>query len=276
MRRAFLWLMIASLALAALLGIIAILVEGLGDIGERVLWTSLLVGAFSMICLGNAFVLERARARPTMLAGIITSLAALGVWLIFVWFDAWQWRGPWGEYLAKTGASLTTVCIWTAHLGMLILPKLEMPAWRWVRRTSLVLAAILGLSIITFFWTEYDEEWVFKWTAVLSILTACGTVVTPILALIGRLRHREAEGGESSLAARVRISLTCPRCGTMQTLAAGRSRCEKCGLRIGLEIEEPRCACGYLLFGISGDACPECGRAIPEGERWGGSGGGAD
>ena len=35
-----------------------------------------------------------------------------------------------------------------------------------------------------------------------------------------------------------------------------------------IEFEEPRCDCGYLLYRLVGDTCPECGRAVPLSSRW--------
>jgi rRNA maturation protein Nop10 len=37
-----------------------------------------------------------------------------------------------------------------------------------------------------------------------------------------------------------------------------------------VEVEEPRCACGYLLYQLAGDTCPECGRAVAAEDRWSG------
>ena len=35
-----------------------------------------------------------------------------------------------------------------------------------------------------------------------------------------------------------------------------------------IEIEEPRCACGYLLYRLEGDSCPECGAMVTAGVSW--------
>ena len=48
----------------------------------------------------------------------------------------------------------------------------------------------------------------------------------------------------------------------------GHAKCGSCGLRIRITVEEPRCSCGYLLYRLEGDTCPECGREIPEQDRW--------
>jgi rRNA maturation protein Nop10 len=59
------------------------------------------------------------------------------------------------------------------------------------------------------------------------------------------------------------VTLLCPRCGKKQQVPVGQSECSGCRLRIRVQIEEPRCAqCGYLLYGLTSDRCPECGTAI--------------
>jgi hypothetical protein len=44
---------------------------------------------------------------------------------------------------------------------------------------------------------------------------------------------------------------------------AGASQCTACGLKLRIEIEEPRCAkCDYLLWQLPQRRCPECGTAF--------------
>ena len=46
-------------------------------------------------------------------------------------------------------------------------------------------------------------------------------------------------------------------------MAVGRSACCKCGLKFSIEVEEEHCAkCGYSLYKVNSNTCPECGKAI--------------
>ncbi len=266
LRKAFLWSMIVSLSLSAAMGVIAIVFDNFWRADEEALMTSLLVGAFSMICLVCAFVLEKRRARWLMWTGIGCSLGALSVWLLVIWTDPWRWGGgDWVELLFKVGTPLTTTCLWSAHLGLLILLRLKALTPRIVRGTTLVLVAALGATIVGVVWFEEFEDWSGKLVAVLSILGACGTVVTPVLALIDFLAGR---GEAETIPTKVRVRLDCPRCHVQQELLAGPSKCAHCGLRITVEVEEPRCTCGYQLYRLESNHCPECGREVPEADRW--------
>ncbi|NNF44773.1 MAG: hypothetical protein HKO59_02580 [Phycisphaerales bacterium] len=262
MRTTFLWSMIASFALAAALGIIAIIFDGLGRTGERVIITALIVGAFSLTCLAAAFVLERHRAIAITWVGIVGSVLAAATWLLMVWIDPSR---RWEEWLVKIAGTLTAASIWAPHLGLLLLLKIDRHSWRLVRTVTLWLATLLTAFIVLIVWGEWFEDWSGKTVGVLSILTACGTVVSPILAFIERLAQREAP---AALGRAIAVQLACPRCHAEQTLAVGRRQCVSCGLRIELRVEEPRCACGYLLYQLDGDRCPECGRNVADVDRW--------
>jgi hypothetical protein len=265
LRTTFLWTMIVSFALAAAMGIIAILYPDLGHM-EEVLGTSLLVGAFSLTSLACAFVLDRGRLRLMMWVGIAASCLSLAHWVVMIWFDPWSWSGgDWDDFIAKSGTFFTVLAGWAAHFGLLSLLRIDRRSWRLVRTVTLVVSSALAVSIVGVVWTEEFEEWAGKLIAVLSILTSCGTVVTPILALIEKVRRKDEP---AAMERRITVKLVCPRCGIEQTLRSGRDKCTGCGLSIGIDIEEPRCHCGYLLYRLEGDVCPECGRRVDAEERW--------
>ncbi len=257
--------MIASLTLAAGLGTLAILFDGLGNHGERALVTSLIISAASMLCLACAIVLGKRRVRVAMWTGVGSALVALVLWLVVVWFNVWRWPGDWDEVFIETAFVFTTISIWAAHFGLLILPPILRRSWRWVRFVTLVLAALVALTVILVVLTETFEDWSAKLIAVLSILGGCGTGVTPVLAIIERVQRR---GDPIALPRRLKVQLVCPRCRSSQEILAGSSQCASCGLRIKIDIEEPRCACGYPLYQLRADRCPECGRVVEPGTGW--------
>jgi transcription elongation factor Elf1 len=265
LRTTFLWTMIVSLALAAALGILVILFDGLGETGARILGTSLLVGGFSLICLACAIVIDRRRAPIVMWVGLGTSLAALAVWVLTVWSEPLRIGSGGFDTLIKIGTTLTVACCWAAHFGILLLLPVQRREWRILRTATFVTTGLLGVAIVVTAWGEIDKEWMFKVIAVLSILGSCGTVVTPILALIERIQRR---GEPVTIQRSLRLTLTCPRCGRDQQVLVGRSKCQECGLQFRIEVEEPHCTCGYPIYKVEGDRCPECGRAIPVDQRW--------
>jgi hypothetical protein len=261
--QALLWTMIGSLALTALLGVWALLMPVAGRLQEEVLLSCLLIGLYSLPAFGCAIVLHRRRDRPIMWLGIGTAVITLGIWLVGIWTHRTSWILP--DELFKVGFMLTTVSLWAAHFGLLRLAAFQSGWSKMVRAATVVLGAILAVTIIIGIWTEPRDDWFFRLLGVLAILTVCGTIVTPILALIDVIAAR---GGRESLPSSLKIALTCPRCGSSERIVAGAGRCASCGLRIAIDVEEPRCACGYLLHKLQGENCPECGRTIPAADRW--------
>jgi hypothetical protein len=260
--------MIVSLAIAAALGIFAILFEGFGDETGRIIGTALLVGGYSTVALLCAIVQQRNRLTALMWIGIGTGALALGIWLSLIWLDPWLLFDSYEaeKWIAMTGGTLTTLSIWAAHFGVLTLSRLDRPVHQVVRMLTQAVAAFLAVVIIAFIWAEFDiDEWAGKLMAILVILASCGTVVTPVLGLIEHLARRKAP---ETMDRKVEIDLVCPRCGAAQKMKAGAAKCDGCGLRIQIEVEEPRCACGYLLYKLQSDRCPECGREISDEQRW--------
>ncbi|MFK7962214.1 MAG: hypothetical protein AB8G96_17010 [Phycisphaerales bacterium] len=259
LRTAFLWTLIVSLAQAALLGIVVVILPDFIRSDDEILVTALLLGLHSLPSLACSIVVSRHRIRWAMWIGIVCSPVAWALWLPLIWGNPGRWRGgfDWDEILLKTGFSLTFLSVWAAHLGMLSLLRLDRPWFRRARVATLGVAAVLLAISIPAIWWEFDDELLIRFVAVLGILGGCGTIVTPILALLDSFRRRT---GRESIDRDLRVKLVCPRCGADDSLRVGASQCGTCGLRIEVNVEEPRCACGYLLFRLTGDRCPECGR----------------
>jgi hypothetical protein len=273
LRTTFLWAMIISLSAAALIGIAVLLLPDLGPT-EEILASTALFSAFSLVALCCAIVIEKRRLTPIMWTGIAAGAAALLAWLCLVWFHQTM-AGDWDERVARGAGVLTIIACWCAYCGLMALPRPSHPIARGVQWGSIGIWAFLALIWILALcwetWLEHlvesllGEDLALRLMGVLLILGACGTVVTPILWRVQALR---AAASRESVPVELRMQIVCPRCRTRQELLTGRSRCRECGLRIRITVEEPRCACGYLLYRLEGDTCPECGRQVPERDRW--------
>jgi hypothetical protein len=259
LRTTFLWTLIVSLSLAALLGIVAILMPDLIGADEEILVTASLLGVYSLPALACSIVIGRRRIRWAMWTGVVAAPVAWAIWLPLIWGNPWRWTTTfdWDELLIKLGLTLTFVAIWAAHLGMMVLLRLDRTWFRRARVATIGTVTTLLVIGTPAVWAFYDPSWFVRLISVLGILAGSGTVITPIFALLDVLRRR---GMRESVASDLRLRIECPRCGSHETLRVGPSRCAACGLRIETNVEEPRCTCGYLLYKLEGDNCPECGR----------------
>ncbi len=153
-----------------------------------------------------------------------------------------------------------------AHASLTLIMRL-VDGQIWVRRLTIA-AAIAGSASLVWAAAINNLSWnasssapddrSIRLSGAFFIIAACGTLA---LIILGRLnRGVDMEMVQREL---VDISLTCPRCRKSLTLPVGDASCNNCGLRIHTRIEEPRCAkCGYLLYRLTSDACPECGTPI--------------
>ena len=270
LRKAFLWSMIVSLCLAALLGIVALLLPNWVRKDDEILFSTLLFGLYSLLALCCAIVQEKRRLVGWMWIGIAAAAVALPIWLFMLWFDS-SLSYKVEEHLAKTAGSFTTISVFIAQCGLLILPRLDGPLAGFVRKATTIVSIALACTLIFMYWwfewidNYIDDDILVRGMGVMGILTACGTVVTPIIWKVQAVHRIESA---VSIPSRLHIDIKCPRCHVQQELRAGPSKCAHCGLRITIDVEEQRCTCGYQLYRLESERCPECGREIPEADRW--------
>jgi hypothetical protein len=264
--RVFLIGVIASLSLAALLGIYLFLGGwGLGSHDESLIFSTLTLALFSLTSLGAGIVMDRGSPlwRWGMIPAFAVSAVGAVVYLSSFWFlgelvkDWWGWEGR--EVLHR---AMGVIAVWAVALplaGLLGLTRFG-NALTWVRGLSIALVYALALTITALIVLGFGthEELLGRGLGVLSILTLLGLIITPILYRVHGI-DRVAKPESTPLT----MKITCPRCLREQTISTGRSRCENCRLRFALEIEEPRCPkCGYLLHNLTLPRCPECGTAM--------------
>jgi hypothetical protein len=270
LRKAFLWSMIVSLCLAALLGIVALLLPDFVRKDEQILVSTVLFALYSLLALCCSIVMEKRRLVTLMWLGIAGAAAGLVLWLVVIWFDPLM-GGRTEENIVRAAGTFTTPAVLFAQCGLLLLPRLDGPWAAVMRRGTIVVSAMLAATIVFMIWwwdwidNYIDDEILGRGMGVLGILTACGTVITPIVWKVQAVHRVDSV---DSIPSRLRVDIKCPRCETQQQLRTGPAKCATCGLRITVQIEEPRCTCGYQLYRLESEHCPECGREVPETDRW--------
>lgn len=270
LRRAFLWSMIVSLCLAALLGILALLLPNLVRKEEQILFSTVMFGLYSLLALCCSIVMEKRRLVTLMWVGIAGAAAGLGLWLVVIWFHPLM-DGRTEENVVRASGTFTTPTVLFAQCGLLLLPRLDGLWAALMRRGTIVVSAMFAATIVFMIWwwdwidNYIDDGVLVRGMGVMGILTACGTVITPI---VWKVQAAHRVDSVESLPAKLRVQVRCPRCHSQQELLTGRSKCAACGLRITVQVEEPRCSCGYQLYRLESDHCPECGREVPRGDRW--------
>jgi hypothetical protein len=198
------------------------------------------------------------------------------LWLIVIWR-----RSTYGNDFDEVVQVALTVTFFASALtmyGQLLILKTRFFVLRFARHvTGLLLLTSAGL-ISGLVWEvipiESRSSWFGgmgpSWQFLFLILptSAAATVCLIIVPMVVRLVERRAVSAAESIPVKVQVQMTCPKCQAGQVLMNGPARCAACGFLMMIEIEEPRCECGYLLYRLAGTICPECGCPVPEDQRW--------
>lgn len=264
--RAFL----AAVAASALLGTLVIL-DVVPD--TRLLLSGGVVACACLATLVAAIVADHGRFQRWMHAAMWTAWLAGLMWLGIVWLEPAIGRDL-VEAAARAAGAPSVAAAWAVFGGVTLAPRTGGTAVRLVRWTTFatftawaafgefaLASPELAEAVIDSLGTDVFS----RLFASSIVLVVAGTVAQPVLIRLARTRD-----GEGAIrGSHARVGLGCPRCGAPCEVEANvDAACPSCRLAIRVEVAEPRCACGYLLHGIEGGACPECGAAIPAAQRW--------
>ncbi len=176
LKKFFLYLLITSVGVSALIGIGVILIGNFGELESKVLLTTLTVTLTSILGLACGAYLETGRGRLLPFAGIACAVASAGMWMFIIW--AWQTEN---DAFVKILMSITLFAASCSHLSLLSLARLE-KRFMWARYA--VHGAVWSLTALLLFliWSTrwHDEEIVGRIIGVLSIVIGALTVITPI------------------------------------------------------------------------------------------------
>jgi hypothetical protein len=196
LKKFFLYLLICSIALSALMGIWAILSGEFGELQARVLGTTLTVVGTSILGLACGAFLESPRSRTNYalffvpFGGIILAVlsAAITLWLI------WGVTGWGSEGIYKTLFVFIMFAFSLAQLSLLSLARLS-KRFRWaiIAAYAAVLALASIVSFLIIVEPHSDDGTVMRLIGVLAVVAAALTVMIPILHRLSRTEFVDVE-----------------------------------------------------------------------------------
>jgi predicted RNA-binding Zn-ribbon protein involved in translation (DUF1610 family) len=279
LRRAFTIGFLISIALLAVIGIAYLLLPSL-RFQEEILLSCLLATGFNFVAAAHSFFFAHPRLRWLAWEGLAAAVVCTLILIFMIWFPMTNYSFKTQEILGRTAGVTATLAVWPMLTGLFLMLPLFAP---WAKRVRIMTVVALAVFAVQLLWLAADDPsfedliratigWdrLGRFNGVIGILLGTGFTTMIVMSLVER-RGRIA--ANESVERRVSVHLSCPRCGHEQSIRAGNAPCSSCGLRIAIEVQEPRCVCGYLLHELKGDTCPECGRTIPRAERvaWTGS-----
>lgn len=176
LRSIFLKLLIASVAVSAAFGIVVILFGDFGYFEVRVLMTTLTVTVTSILGLACGACIEAGRGRLLSIAGIAFSiLSALALFLII-----WNALDD-SEIFVKSTLTLIIFAVTCSHLSLLSIALLDR-RFVWSRYVAFICDLSLAAILLYILWFEPESsgDTVMRIIAVMSILIAAITVITPV------------------------------------------------------------------------------------------------
>lgn len=176
LKRIFLYTLIGSVAICALIGIGIILFGSFGELESRVLMTTFTITLTSILGLACGAYFEAKQAKILPFAGIIFSILAAILSIYLVWAGDHGVTAIWK--MSATLAMLATAC---ALLCLISLATLDI-RFMWSRYTIYFCVTVLVGILLYILWLEPDSsgEIVSRIIGVLGIIIAALTVVTPV------------------------------------------------------------------------------------------------
>jgi len=176
LKKIFLYLLIGSVSVSALLGIGVILFGDFGEFETKILLTTLTVTVTSLLGLTCGAYLETGRGKILPIVGIFLAIVSAVMATVVIWSSSRE-----GEYFVKTLLTTTLLAVSCSHISLLSIAQLE-GKFLWSRYAAH--AAIWSLTAFLFYliWFEKDfaGDWIPRSIGVLSIIIAALTIVTPI------------------------------------------------------------------------------------------------
>ena len=175
-KRAFLYLLVASVALSAVIGIAVLILGNFGDFEIKVLLTTLTVTVTSILGLACGAYLETGRGRVIPIAGIIVAVVSCILWIFLVWHGTVH-----EDFYAQILMSLTLFSATCAHISLLSLATLDR-RFIWSRYAFIAADSVMTAYLLFLIWNDkwIDNDVTPRLIGILSIIVAALTLVTPI------------------------------------------------------------------------------------------------
>jgi Zn finger protein HypA/HybF involved in hydrogenase expression len=212
-------------------------------------WTCLALSLIAATSLGGAGLDHR----HWRWIGVASAVVAFVLALHDIWTDA----NSLDNALIVAG---TLACL-IGHANLMFLISLK-PTQQWLRLGTIACAWTAGALADWIAIGNIADEFITRLSIAATVCAGCGTVAMGLLVAF----NRKALPAQEVLDLK-EIKLICPACKKRLALpvrdSAVHGSCEECGLRIDMQLRLPRCnKCGYSLYMLKTDRCPECGSPV--------------
>jgi len=176
-RNIFLWTLMASLSISALLAIFVFIAGQFGAAEIRLLLTTLAVGVYSLTGLCSSSLYDRGRYQVVGAVGIIVSVAGF----LFALGNIWQVINLTSTWKALTILIIVPISI--AHASLLLLIDTKSQLVRLALGITLGFISAVALLLIYAVFSDFEMsvESFYRLLGVFGVLDVLGTITTPLL-----------------------------------------------------------------------------------------------
>lgn len=173
LKKIFLHSLIISVAISAVLGILAILLGDFGELEVKILLTTLTISAASLcgLCCGASIEL-RGQSVLAVSGIVVASVAAVFV-IGGVWIE------PNSDAYWKSTITLSIFAVALSHLSLLTLAHLN-SRFKWAMPAAYGVVFAVAFLLTGMIWGEWYEEFLFRLLGVAGILDGAITILIPI------------------------------------------------------------------------------------------------
>lgn len=178
LKKLFLYLLIASVAFSALMGIGVILLGNFGETESKILLTTFIITVTSILGLACGAYLETRRGDVLPITGIVMAIASAGLWIIFTWAGG---AVPFEKTFVKIALTTTLLAAVCSHISLLSIARLD-PKFQWSLYAAHFADWCLTAILLLIIWADLNTNSGFfgRLIGILSIIIAALTIITPV------------------------------------------------------------------------------------------------
>ncbi len=225
--------------------------------------TSIVIAMFAM-ALSLTFV-QPYPGEPMFRAACLAGIVACGIgWLLFQLEVIGDRRSVTIPFSVQLLLLSTHVVVLGTIVNVLLSQYHPVTWYNLIRYATIGGAGVAALLGFVQFWLgdmAVDWLWPLLFVGTLGVILGAGTVQ----AVHSRMEKRAVPDDQRALPVKAALFFHCPICGTKQSHRPGPiRRCIHCRQAMLIELNEPRCECGYLIYRLATSTCPECGRDLSD------------